>query len=61
MTDFATNTISKPARRTEFISVHDFRNATKNAWATLERDGKVVITNNGKERIEITFLVTLEF
>lgn len=34
----------------EFISIRDFRNATKNAWAALERDGKVVITNNGKPK-----------
>ena len=34
----------------EFISIRDFRNATKDAWAALERDGKVVITNNGKPK-----------
>ena len=34
----------------EFISIRDFRNATKDAWAALDRDGKVVITNNGKPR-----------
>ena len=34
----------------EFISIRDFRNATKNAWAALERDCKVVITNNGKPK-----------
>ena len=34
----------------EFISVRDFRNATKDTWAALERDGKVVITNNGKPK-----------
>ena len=34
----------------EFISVRDFRNATKDVWIALERDGKVVITNNGKPK-----------
>jgi len=34
----------------EFISIRDFRNATKDAWIALERDGKLVITNNGKPK-----------
>ena len=34
----------------EFISIRNFRNATKNAWIALERDGKLVITNNGKPK-----------
>ena len=34
----------------EFISIRDFRNATKDTWAALERDGKVVITTNGKPK-----------
>ena len=32
----------------EFMSVRDFRNSPKEVWRKLERDGKLVITNNGK-------------
>ena len=32
----------------EFITVRDFRSGTSNLWDRLERDGKMVITNNGR-------------
>ena len=32
----------------EFISVRDFRTAPKDVWERLNRQGELVITNNGK-------------
>jgi PHD/YefM family antitoxin component YafN of YafNO toxin-antitoxin module len=32
----------------EFVSVRDFRTSPKRIWSDLQRDGKLVITNNGK-------------
>ena len=32
----------------EFVTVRDFRTASANVWSKLERDGKMVVTNNGK-------------
>ena len=32
----------------EFMSVRDFRNSPREVWRKLERDGKLVITNNGR-------------
>jgi len=32
----------------EFLSVREFRLSSRNAWSRLSRDGKLVITNNGK-------------
>jgi len=32
----------------EFITVRDFRIGTASVWEKLERDGKMVLTNNGK-------------
>jgi PHD/YefM family antitoxin component YafN of YafNO toxin-antitoxin module len=32
----------------EFLSVRDFRSASREVWQKLSRDGKMVITNNGK-------------
>jgi len=41
-------TIVNEVRRMEFVSVRDFRTGTANLWDKLERDGKMVVTNNGK-------------
>jgi PHD/YefM family antitoxin component YafN of YafNO toxin-antitoxin module len=32
----------------EFVSVRDFRSASREVWQKLSQDGKMVITNNGK-------------
>ncbi|GHT99374.1 hypothetical protein FACS1894142_6890 [Spirochaetia bacterium] len=32
----------------EFLSVRDFRSASREVWQKLSHDGKMVITNNGK-------------
>ena len=32
----------------EFLSVREFRASSRNIWQKLSRDGKMVITNNGK-------------
>jgi antitoxin (DNA-binding transcriptional repressor) of toxin-antitoxin stability system len=32
----------------EFVSVRELRAASKAVWGALERDGRVVVTNNGK-------------
>ncbi|MDR1766017.1 MAG: type II toxin-antitoxin system Phd/YefM family antitoxin [Lachnospiraceae bacterium] len=32
----------------QFVTVRDFRNASKSIWAKVKNDGEIVITNNGK-------------
>ena len=32
----------------DFLSVREFRASSRNIWQKLSRDGKMVITNNGK-------------
>jgi len=32
----------------DFVSVREFRVSSRNIWQKLSRDGKMVITNNGK-------------
>jgi PHD/YefM family antitoxin component YafN of YafNO toxin-antitoxin module len=32
----------------DFLSVREFRTSSKNIWCKLSKDGKMVITNNGK-------------
>jgi antitoxin (DNA-binding transcriptional repressor) of toxin-antitoxin stability system len=32
----------------DFVTVRDFRSGTANLWDKLERDGKMVVTNNGR-------------
>jgi PHD/YefM family antitoxin component YafN of YafNO toxin-antitoxin module len=32
----------------EFLSVREFRASSRNIWNKLSKDGKIVITNNGK-------------
>jgi antitoxin (DNA-binding transcriptional repressor) of toxin-antitoxin stability system len=32
----------------EFVTVRDFRSGTANLWDKLARDGKMVVTNNGR-------------
>ena len=34
----------------DFLSVREFRASSRNIWNKLSRDGKMVITNNGKPR-----------
>jgi hypothetical protein len=44
------NYFSRDGEKMEFFSIREFRNDTKDAWAALDRDGKIVITNNGKPK-----------
>jgi len=32
----------------DFLSVREFRSSSRNIWKKLSKDGKMVITNNGK-------------
>lgn len=34
----------------KFFSIREFRNDTKSAWAALDNDGRIVLTNNGKPK-----------
>ena len=32
----------------QFVTVRDFRSASRDVWDKLDRDGELVVTNNGK-------------
>ena len=34
----------------EYVSVRDFRGSSAQVWKTLERDGRMVVTSNGRPR-----------
>ena len=34
----------------EYVAVRDFRGSSAHVWNTLERDGRLVVTSNGKPR-----------
>jgi len=42
------NTILKGVIIMEFVTIRDFRSGVSNLWDRLERDGKMVVTNNGR-------------
>ena len=45
----------------EFVTVRDFRAGTANVWEMLERDGKMVLTNNGKPTALMINIVNQDF
>ena len=45
----------------EFVTVRDFRTGTANVWDKLARDGKMVVTNNGKPTALMINIINQDF
>jgi len=42
------NAWQKELKAMQFVTVRDFRSASRDVWDKLSRDGELVVTNNGK-------------